>query len=276
MINAHFHDEFSSDARGSLAENCDCAGDDVVYVCVTNHAEALSPSGAWQADVDEMIARFRRSAESVRDAAARWPERRIRLGVELEYRPEWLGAFERLLDAVEFDLVLGSVHIVDGQNISGGPDVDAFFGARTRDEAYEAYFAEVAELVAWGGFDVVAHFDLIKRYGHRHYGAYDPARYRDRIEPILASMGRAGIGIEVNTSGVQQAPGVPYPEREILTWAREFGVERLTLGSDSHRPATFRQGLEVGRRLAAETGWEAFALYERRRPTETVAVEVSP
>lgn len=272
MINYHFHDEHSSDAAEALALHCEAASGTFTNICVTNHAEALNAEREWRADTEEMIERFRRSAESVRDAAARFPELDIRLGVELEYRPEWCPAYERLLDAVPFDFALGSVHIVDGLNISGGREVDAFFLTRSEREAYEAYFREVDEMVEWGAFDVVAHFDLIKRYGHRHYGSYSASGYRPIIEPILAKMARRGIGIEINTSGVRQAPGVPYPEPEILEWAREVGVDRLTIGSDSHMPDRFAQGLTEGVKLAVHTGWTEFALFEARRPVRRIPI----
>lgn len=277
MINYHFHDEFSSDGAGSLALHCaaalEAAEDDAeIRICVTNHAEAMDATGAWHADPEEMIPRFHRSAAAVRAVAERFPEIELRFGVELEYRKEWLPGYERLLAALPFDFVLGSVHIVDGLNISGGSDVDPFFLARSQDEAYEAYFNEVAELVAWGGFDVVAHFDLIKRYGHRHYGHYVARRYQGLIEPILGEMARRGIGLEINTSGVFQAPGVPYPEADILEWARHIGVEFLTLGSDSHAPDQFGGGLAQGIQLAADTGWREFTVYEERRPARRVEV----
>lgn len=272
MVNYHFHDEHSSDAVDALALHCAAARGTCTSVCVTNHAEALTDGPVWQADPDEMIARFERSAESVREAAERFPELEIRLGVELEYRREWRGAYERLLAAVPFDFVLGSVHIVDGLNISGGRDVDAFFLARSEREAYEGYFRELGEMVEWGAFDVVAHFDLIKRYGHRHYGHYLVRDYRSIIEPILGRMARAGIGIEINTSGVSQAPGVPYPEPEILEWARHVGVDRLTLGSDSHSPDRFSQGLAEGVKLARDTGWTEFTVYEARRPVRRIEI----
>lgn len=270
MINYHFHDDLSSDATQPLALHCAAVNGACVSICVTNHAEALDGDLTWQADPDEMIPRFERSAEAVRAAAEQFPDIEIRLGVELEYRREWRPAFEKLLDAVPFDFVLGSVHIVDGLNISGGRDVDAFFLARTEREAYEAYFREVDEMVEWGAFDVVAHFDLIKRYGHRHYGHYLARNYRSIIEPILGKMARRGIGIEINTSGVSQAPGCPYPEPEILEWARDVGVDRLTLGSDSHSPETFSQGLAEGVALAAETGWNEFTLFEARQPARRI------
>lgn len=277
MINYHFHDEFSSDGSGALALHCaaavEAAGEGTdIRLCVTNHAEAMHPSGDWRADRGEMIARFRRSLSAVRAVGARFPNIDLRFGVELEYRKAWLPAYERLLDALPFDFVLGSVHVVDGLNISGGADVDAFFLGRSQDEAYEAYFREVAELVEWGGFDVVAHFDLIKRYGHRHYGHYVARRYRGLIEPILGEMARRNIGLEVNTSGVVQAPGVPYPEADILEWARNVGVEFLTLGSDSHAPDQFVGGLAEGAQLASDTGWREFTLYEGRRPVQRIDV----
>lgn len=270
MINYHFHDEFSADAAGPLALHCAAANGSFRSICITNHAETMDSGRVWRADPDEMIDRFQRSAESVAAAAARYPELDIRLGVELEYRREWRDSFERLLVEVPFDFVLGSVHIVDGLNISGGRDVDAYFLPRSQREAYEAYFRQVDEMVDWGAFDVVAHFDLIKRYGHRHYGSFAPRTYRSSIEPILAKMARKGIGIEINTSGVRQAPGVPYPEPEILEWAREVGVDVLTIGSDSHAPDQFAQGLHAGVRLATETGWSGFTLFEARRPVERI------
>lgn len=270
MINYHFHDDLSADATGALGHHCE-ALDGQARICVTNHAETLG-DGRWVAEADEMIRRFERGAEVVRSVRERYPNVELRFGVELEYRPEWTAAFERLLAAVPFDFVLGSVHRVEGLNISGGREVDAFFLARSERQAYEAYFRELKEMVDWGSFDVVAHFDLIKRYGHRHYGPYVPDHYRSMIEPVLGVMARRGIGIEINTSGVSQAPGVPYPEPEILEWAREVGVEHLTIGSDSHAPSQFAQGLAEGAQLAADTGWTRFTLYEGRRPVACATV----
>lgn len=272
MINYHFHDDLSSDGAQPLVLHCEAANSTCASVCVTNHAETLNENREWHADPDEMIPRFQRSLEAVRNAAAQFPNLEIRLGVELEYRREWRAAYDRLLAAVPFDFVLGSVHVVDGLNISGGREVDAFFLPRSEREAYEAYFNELDEMVEWGAFDVVAHFDLIKRYGHRHYGHYLVHNYRSIIEPTLAKMARRGIGIEINTSGVSQAPGVPYPEPEILEWARYVGVDRLTLGSDSHAPDRFAQGLAEGVQLARDTGWTEFTLYEARRPVRRIEV----
>ena len=272
MINFHFHDDRSSDGAAPLLEHCEAAvAADVREICVTNHAEVMGSDGAWRVDFDEMRERFLTEGESIRDARRRFPDLGIRLGIELEYRPEWTDTFDRLTAEVPFDFVLGSVHIVDGCNISGGPDRDRFFEGRTQDEAYGRYFRELEAMVEWGGFDVVSHFDLIARYGHLRYGPYDPTRFRDVIQGVLEGMAARGLGIEINTSGLA-GPGVPYPERDILVWAREAGVPILTLGTDSHRPGTFADGLVEGAMLARDAGWEELTLFERRSPVAAIPV----
>jgi histidinol-phosphatase (PHP family) len=273
VINFHFHDDRSSDGAAPLLEHCEAAVTaGVREICVTNHAEVMGPDGSWRADLDEMRSRFLSIHESVIEARERFLGLSIGLGIELEYRPEWTDTFDRLTDEVPFDFVLGSVHIVDGLNISGGRHRDRFFEGRSQDQAHDRYFRELDAMVEWGGFDVVSHFDLIARYGHLHYGPYDPTRYSDVIQPVLEKMASRGLGIEINTSGVF-GPGVPYPALDILVWAREAGVPALTLGTDSHRPDTFANGLVEGVLLARSAGWGELTLYEERNPAETVPLE---
>jgi hypothetical protein len=50
------------------------------------------------------------------------------------------------------------------------------------------------------------------------------------------------------------------------------GVENLTIGSDSHSPDRFTQGLEAGARLALDAGWKEFTLYEARTPVGRVPI----
>jgi len=276
MINYHFHDERSSDAVGALAEHCAAAAErGVAELCVTNHVERLAPDGTWSVNLEDAVARFSETGRSLEEACKRWPGLVLRLGAELEYRPEWTGVLEELAERVPFDFLIGSVHQVDGLNISGGSEVDAYFAGRSLADAYGRYFETVLQMVEWGGFDVVGHFDLIKRYGHLRYGPYAPATFEPTIRATLSRMGAAGIGIEINTSGCVQAPGVPYPEPQILEWALEAGVRTLTIGTDSHAPGRFDQGLQAGFQLARSTGWKGFSRFEGRRVVGSGAMRTS-
>jgi histidinol-phosphatase (PHP family) len=273
LINCHFHDDHSFDGVDPLLSHCErAAAEGLKHMCVTNHAEVLEPDGSWTVDIDEMRARFAAVRESVMECRVHFPELEIGLGIELEYRREWTDTFDRLTEEVPFDFVLGSVHLVDGLNVSGGSARDRFFEDRSQDDSYSRYFRELDELVEWGGFDVVAHFDLVKRYGHLHYGGYEPERFRAEIQPVLERMTDRHIGIEINTSGVF-GPGAPFPERQILEWALETGVPALTIGTDSHASSVLNQGLPEGIALARAAGWSEFTVYEGRRQEVRVPIE---
>lgn len=269
-VNYHFHDDASSDGRAPLREHCDAAEDaGLTAVCVTNHVERLTASGRWVVELDEATERFTDEGEAASEEDAARPGLEVRLGAEFEYRPEWTDDLDRLAERVPFDFVLGSLHVVGGANISGGPGVDDYFEARSLEEAYAPYFDALGEMVAWGGFDAVAHFDLVKRYGHEHYGAYDPRRFEGRIRGVLSAMADAGIGIEVNASGLAQSPASPYPSTRILGWAREEGVPFLTAGTDSHRPEDLAAGLDRAAAVARRAGWREAAVLEERRVVAT-------
>lgn len=273
MINCHFHDNRSSDGVAPLVRHCETAvAAGIRHVCVTNHAEVMGSNGAWTVDLSEMRDRFLAVRESVLECRDRFSGLDVRFGIELEYRHEWTEAFDRLTKEIPFDFVLGSVHRVEGFNVSGGPDTDRFFEGRSQDAAYSSYFREVANMVEWGGFDAVGHFDLVKRYGYQHYGGYEPERFRAVIQPVLDRMADRRIGIEINTSGVF-GPGSPYPGQQILEWARETGVPALTMGTDSHEPHVFSHGLPEGIALARAAGWSEFTVFERRQPDIRIPIE---
>lgn len=270
-VNCHAHDDASSDGVAPLAEHVDAARRaGLVHFCTTNHVEVLEEDGSWTVDREEAIPRFRAEVEAAAELRERGPGLDVRAGAEFEYRPAWTDELDALAAAVELDLVIGSVHVVDGLNVSGGEEPDRYFATRDAREAYRRYFETVGEMVAWGGFDVVGHFDLVARYGHEHHGAYDPADHEATIRPVLAEMARRGLGIEVNTSGVAQAPGVPYPRAEILAWARQEGVPFLTLGADSHVPRHVDRGLAEGAAAARRAGWEEVTVLADRRPAATL------
>lgn len=274
MMSYHAHDDASSDGAGPLLRHAERAvAEGLVHFCTTNHVEVLGEEGEWTVSVGEARPRFLEERAAAEEARERLPELEIGVGAEFEYRPGWREPLERLSREVSFDLVIGSVHEVDGLNVSGGRDPARYFGRRSMEIAYRRYFETVLEMVEWGGFDVLGHLDLVVRFGHEHYGAWDPARHEDAVRSVLEAAARRGIGIEVNASGVQQAPGRPYPHRTVLRWAREAGVPFLTAGADSHRPEGVTRGLREALAVALGAGWSELTLFRRREPSGTLAID---
>ena len=55
------------------------------------------------------------------------------------------------------------------------------------------------------------------------------------------------------------------PGPDILRWYAEMGGERVTLGSDSHRPEQIGAGLEVALQAIQTAGLKYLTQFERRR-----------
>ncbi len=274
--NYHLHNQYSADGRGSTEETIQAAlALEFDEICFTNHVETLSDeSDDWHVDLVEARQRFEQLQQEIERLQPEYPELRILLGAEFEFRPEWVDTLDALLDSVDFDLVIGSVHIVDGYQISGG-HVSSYFKERDASEAYGRYFETVGEMLDWGGFDVVGHLDLAKRFGVKYYGQFDPRPFESQIRGLLDKISSKGLGMEVNTSGVVQAPAEPYPGLEILRWAKEAHVATVTIGTDSHVPASFEQGWEVGDLLIRRAGFTEITLFSHRI-RKNVPIEPQP
>lgn len=264
-VNYHVHNRYSSDGRGTTEDVVARAAQlGFEELCLTNHVEMLGPDGDWHVDFVEARDRFEQVQREIETLRKQFPKLRILLGAELEYRPEWVESLERLTASVEFDFLIGSVHVVNGHNISGGASIGEYFKGKEMAEAYGRYFSVVEEMVEWGGFDVVGHFDLVKRFGSKLYGAYPIEAFEAQIRSILERMVKRGVGLEVNTSGVVQPPAEPYPGLPVLRMAREAGVATWTIGTDSHMPERFDQGWDVGLHLLREAGVTEITMFSRR------------
>ncbi|MBN1246035.1 MAG: histidinol-phosphatase HisJ family protein [Anaerolineae bacterium] len=160
-----------------------------------------------------------------------------------------------------FDLVIGSVHWLDGL---AGWETPVF--APGLDATYQTYFEEIVKLVNGADFDVLGHLDLVRRDSWDLFGEVLPLeRYRETITHILRCLIETGRGLEVNTSALRKGLSEPVPGLSALRWYRELGGEILVFGSDGHRPSDIAYGFDVARNLALAAGFRRVAAFERRQ-----------
>ena len=193
----------------------------------------------------------------------------VRAALETTYQSQFAADLRRLLDEIPLDYRLGSVHFVDdaqgGANIVEPSQVEAYFGARSEREAYAPYWAELRRAVDSGLFDLIGHFDVVKRYAQPHYGPFRPENHADEIRDVLRLAVERGVGVEINASGWRQPCAEPYPSLAILQWYRELGGEIVTLGSDAHGAKHLSYGLLQAAEMARSVGFRALARFEQRR-----------
>ncbi|MBA2566038.1 MAG: PHP domain-containing protein [Gemmatimonadetes bacterium] len=165
-VNFHCHTAHSHDARGTVEELALAArarGVDVV--CLTNHVETLLDDGeTWVLDLEDARRRLGSCLDDVERCRRRVSDVEILFGAELEYRPEWRAGLEELARALPFDFLLGSVHVVDDLQVSGGPGAERAFAGRSEEAVYGPYFERVLEMVNWGRASVGG---AVHHAGHR-------------------------------------------------------------------------------------------------------------
>jgi histidinol-phosphatase (PHP family) len=208
-------------------------------------------------------------ARQIAHARALVPQAQLRQGVEIAYQACFEDEIRTWLAVQTWDYVVASVHLVDYADgwaiVSEPSSTGAYFATHSQRQAFLPYFEELLRMAQSGLGDVLGHFDLVKRYGVAHYGPFEPAAFEEEIRAVLRTMIEQGMGLEINTSGLRQLPGEPYPAPTALRWYREMGGEILTVGSDAHQAGDLGAGISEALALALEAGFRAMVTFEQRR-----------
>lgn len=154
----------------------------------------------------------------------------IRAGIEIGEPHRFQNAIEPIIQQYPWDYCLGSLHWVGDLCV-----FDRRYFDRDANIAYQEYFVELLNLVSNGDIDILAHIDIVKRYGHDIYGWYDPHPWENEIRSVLQKCAKRDIALEINTNTLRRNVGESTPCQPLLTWFKEEGGQWLTLGSDAHK-----------------------------------------
>ena len=189
---------------------------------------------------------------------AEFPDIPIRLGIEADYVPEVLDKLEELLGGYPFDYVYGSVHFVDGWAFDDPRNLAEYQG-RDIDLLYRRYFETLADAAECGLFDALPHPDLVKKFGFRPRG--EPEDYYGEC---LERVARAGLAVELNTSGLRKPVREVYPAPDFLRRCRELGIQ-VALGSDAHTPDEVGRDFNLALAMLEEAGYETITVFRGRK-----------
>ena len=185
----------------------------------------------------------------------------IRAGIELSEPHLYPGAVEAILRNYPWDYALGALHWIGDDLI-----FEEEYFHRTEQVAYTEYFTELQRLVQSGMFDILAHMDIVKRYGVEHYGIFEPNKFEGQIRSILQIMASRNLALELNTITLRRPIQETSPSLQILQWFYEEGGQWVTLGSDAHSPEEVGAGIEKGISIIQSAGFKNLASFKRRKP----------
>jgi len=185
----------------------------------------------------------------------------LKLGIECDFIP---GAEDRtatLLEARDFDYVVGSVHFI-GDAAVDHPGWDVWDGSGDADEVWRRYFESLAECARSGLFDILAHPDLVKVWGgNRPLPERDPRFF---YEPAVAAIAESGIAVEVSTAGLRKPVGELYPSQGFAEMCIEAGAS-FALSSDAHLPEQVGFAYDRAVEFLDGLGVEEICVFEQRQ-----------
>ncbi len=256
----HTHTEASIDSQMAPDSLCAaaCAKGDVA-LAITDHMDMLLTCG-YDAEKSVLI-RQDTLARTQKYAAAmkRQYEGKLRVasGIELGDAIFNLPESEQVLDTHTFDVVLGSLHMLDE-----GIDFYEFdFRANGVERTLDRYFDAVLALCEWGRFHALAHLAYPLRYIPADLLPADLSRWMPAIEKILVTLIRQDIALEINTSGLRNIAGTTYPPKPVVQRYRELGGRRITFGSDAHRIDDVSAGIPQAVAMAKAIGFTAQTVF---------------
>jgi histidinol-phosphatase (PHP family) len=89
---------------------------------------------------------------------------------------------------------------------------------------------------------------------------------KELVQPVLDRIAKAGMALEINTSGWRRPVGEAYPSPLILSLAREREIP-LTFGSDAHAPDEVGYEFAKAVQLAREVGYTESLRFRQRQPS---------
>lgn len=181
----------------------------------------------------------------------------VKLGLEVDFFPETIEAVTDLLAPYPWDFLIGAVHWIGGWAVDASHSLFEF-DRRGVDRAWDEYFSLEAQLAASGAVDVLAHVDVIKKYGR--VPATDPTPW---YQSVVRAAADSNTAVEVSSQGLRNPAAEVYPAPLLLKAFRRAGVA-ITLASDAHRPSQAGWGHQEVVSAARAAGYDSHLRFSRR------------
>jgi histidinol-phosphatase (PHP family) len=250
IFDSHSHTAFSGDSEMKAEEALAAADQAGVGLVFTEHLDldypgeidfTFDPSAYWQ------------QYEPLRGS-------RLLLGVEVGMQSTTAERSRTFVDTVPFDLVIGSIHMVDGKDIY----YREAYGTQSKEEFFHKYYQQMADNIRRHDFiDVLGHIDYIARYAPYKNPDVSYGSFQMDIDAVLKAVIETDTVMELNTRRL----GSRLAIKELLPVYRryqELGGRYVTLGSDAHTADAVGANFRVARELIEAVGLRTVTFRERK------------
>ena len=203
--------------------------------------------------------------KAVLEAKSRWEGKLpVLLGFEVDYIKGLRSALDEDITSCKPDYIIGAVHFiippngtepftVDGsleELVTGGNNG---FGGNM-DALIHAYYDATLEMIELGGFDILAHPDIIKK-NYKDEKPWNKEAEAARQKEVAIAAAKTGITVEVNTGGINRGKiDEVYPSLPFLKMLCEHNVP-VIITADAHRAEHINGNYDIAVQTLAKAGY---------------------
>jgi len=185
----------------------------------------------------------------------------LRLGIEADFLPGREDHMANLLDARDWDYVIGSIHFLRDEALDMRDSTWDIWRSTDPEQVWRRYFETLGEAARTGMFDILAHPDLVKVWGGRvPQPGGDLRRF---YELAMDGIAESDVAIEVSTAGLRKPVGEIYPAQAFLEMCLDAG-RPVALSSDAHVPEELGHEYERTVEWLGELGVTELAVFDHR------------
>ena len=237
IFDCHTHTKFSADSEMLASDAINRAKNLNIGIIFTEHFDYDVP-GEYDFTFDP---------KKYFDEYKNLRGEKIRLGVEVGLRKSARKINKNFIDSADFDLVIGSIHLVDDFDIY----YPEFFEGKDKNTAYKKYFAAMIEEAAVEDFDVLGHIDYICRSAPYENPALDYENFKSEIDEVLKIIVEREKILELNTRRLDKK-SVFEELLPIYRKYKTFGGKFITIGSDAHKVENVGKNFQTALEFAEE------------------------
>ena len=244
IFDSHTHTKFSADSEMDAAAAINRAESLGLGIIFTEHYDYKLPG-----EVD-----FTFDAAEYFNEYKKFRSDKVKLGVEVGLRKSAREANKNFLAQGNFDLIIGSIHVVDDIDIYN----QKYFEGKDKLTAYRKYFSAMAEEAAAENFDVLGHIDYICRVAPYENAEIEYEIFRREIDEVLKILVERKKILELNTRRLKSKIALKGLE-SVYKRYKDLGGEFITIGSDAHVIDAVGANFDVALNFVENLGLKIFS-----------------
>ena len=248
IFDSHTHTKFSADSEMLATEAINRAESLGLGIIFTEHYDYKLPG-----EVD-----FTFDAVQYFNEYKKFRSEKVKLGVEIGLRKSAREANKKFLAQANFDLIIGSIHVVDDIDIYD----KKYFEGKDKLTAYRKYFNVMAEEAAVEEFDVLGHIDYICRVAPYENAEIEYETFKPEIDEVLKILVERGKFLELNTRRLSNKIAVDAL-KPVYKRFKQLGGTFITIGSDAHAVGAVGANFDIALNFAEELNLKIFAGFKQ-------------